>query len=216
MTSATGSSFWKWFGVGMAIIGLVMAAYGVYSMISEMKEYYHVEMLPIPRKMVDLGWQLDGSSCYIYYDCTKCNRAEVGMKNNTLGDCGDMNGDVMKEWLALYTTKDTRAGDPIKAGFTVKKGTSTLPVNTVPLSFFGFESAVNMTDTNYTYNNDKNGIYLYYKTDANASYTSTVITNNALVTTGVLSAIGGAALCGLITALAGKRRKKSPDTPAAA
>ena len=85
-----------------------------------------------------------------------------------------------------------------------------MPVRTVPLSFFGFESAVNMTDTKYTYNNDKNGIYLYYKQTAN-KFTGTVETGNVLVTTGVLSAIGGAGICGLIVALVSKRKKKDPN-----
>jgi hypothetical protein len=84
-------------------------------------------------------------------------------------------------------------------------------VRTVPLSFFGFDYAVNMTDTKFTYNNNLNGIYLYYKQLA-SKYTGTVETGNALVTTGVLSALGGAGVCGLIVALAGKRRKKEKPT----
>ena len=209
MTSGSGSTFWKWFGVGMAIVGLAMAAYSAYAAITEMQAYYHQEMLPIPRKMVDLGYYDDGSHCYIYYDCTKCNRTEMSMGNETLGDYGDLNGDVMKQWIALYTTKDARAGSPIQAGFTVKKGTTSIPVRTVPLSFFGFDYAVNMTDTKFTYNNDLNGIYLYYKQTA-SKYTGTVETGNVLVTTGVLSAIGGAGVCGLIAALVSKRKKKDP------
>ncbi len=211
MTSGSGSTFWKWFGVGMAIVGLAMSVYSAYAAITEMQAYYHQEMLPIPRKMVDLGYYEDGSHCYIYYDCTKCNRSAMNMANETLGDYGDLNGDVMKQWLALYTTKDTRAGSPIQAGFTVKKGTTNIPVRTVPLSFFGFDYAVNMTDTKFTYNNNLNGIYLYYKQLA-SKYTGTVETGNALVTTGVLSALGGAGVCGLIVALAGKRRKKEKPT----
>ena len=43
------------------------------------------------------------------------------------------------------------------------------------------------------------------------------MTRNALVKTGVLSAIGGAGLCGLIVALTGKRKKKeSSGEPTAA
>ena len=60
-------------------------------------------------------------------------------------------------------------------------------------------------------NNNLNGIYLYYKQLA-TKYTGTVETDKALVTTGVLSAIGGAGVCGLIVALAGKRRKKEKPT----
>ena len=208
MTSGSGSTFWKWFGVGMAIVGLIMSVYSVYAAISEMKEYYHQEMLPIPRRMVDLGYYADGTTCYIYYDCAKCNRAAMNMGNETLGDFGDLNGDVMKQWLALYTTKDSRAGNPIQASIIVKKGTTSMPMKTVPLSFFGFKSAVNMTDTKYTYNNAKNGIYLYYKQDAASAYSGSVASTGTLAATGVLSAIGGAGICGILIALLGKRRKK--------
>ena len=207
MTSGSGSTFWMWFGVGMAIVGLIMSAYSVYAAISEMKAYYHQEMLPIPRRMVDLGYLADGTTCYIYYDCAKCNRTAMNMGNEILGDYGDLNGDVMKQWLALYTAKDSCAGKPILASITVKKGTTSIPMKTVPLSFFGFNSAVNMTDTRFTYNNAKNGIYLYYK-QAAASYAGTAATGGLYVTVGVLSAIGGAGICGLAAALLGRRRKK--------
>ena len=33
----------------------------------------------------------------------------------------------------------------------------------------GEKSAVNMTDSRYTYNDDMNGIYVYYKTGTSAS-----------------------------------------------
>ena len=208
MTSGSGSSFWKWFGVGMAIVGLATSAYSAYAAVAEMQEYYHMDMIPIPRKMVDLGYYEDGSTCYIYYDCTKCNRAAVGMANETLGDYGDLNGDVMKQWLALYTTKDTRAGGPITAKFSKVVGKDSTPMGYTPLSFFGFEYAVNMTDTRFTYNDNKQGIYLYYKQNGGANYTATVTTDQSLVLTGVLSALGGAGLCGAFFALRDKKKKK--------
>ena len=140
----------------MAVAGLALSIYSAWSAIDEMSSYYHMEMLPIPRKMVDTAYLEDGSSVYVYYDCTRCNRNEMNMQNETLEDYGDMNGDVMKEWLALYTTKDVRAGNPIQAGFTRKVGTTSIPMGKKPLSFFGFDYAVNMTDERFTYNDTSN------------------------------------------------------------
>ena len=204
------------FGVVLSIAAFLLAVGTAVVSVKAYYDYYHVDMKPIPRVMVDQTFNNDGSYALSYYYAVKCNRNEMNMGNEALGDYGDLNGDVMKEWLALYTTKDAKAGSPIQAGFTVKKGTTQMPVRTVPLSFFGFDSAVNMTDTKYTYNNDKKGIYLYYKQTA-SKYTGTVETGNVLVTTGVLSAIGGAGICGLIVALVSKRKKKQPEgTPTAA
>ena len=145
------------------------------------------------------------------------------MANETLGDCGDLNGDVMKQWLALYTTKDVHAGNPIPAKIDVKVGTTDLPVGYLPLSFFGFSSAVNMVDEDYVYNNSVDGIYLYYaentapvltgSADSTASEpgtattTGTVTSTGSLVATGALSAVGGAAVYAGIMALF-KRKKK--------
>ncbi len=168
MTEGSGSKFWQYFGVGMAIVGFAMAVYSGYRAWDEMNEYYHTEMLPIPKMMVDRGTNEIGDSCYIYYNCVPCNRASVGMANDTLGDCGDLNGDVMKQWLALYTTKDVHAGNPIPAKFEVKVGTTDLPVGYLPLTFFGFGSAVNMVDEDYVYNNTIGGLYLYYQVDNGA------------------------------------------------
>ena len=134
------------------------------------------------------------------------------MSNETLGDCGDLNGDVMKQWLALYTTKDTRAGNPIPEKFEVKVGTTDVPVGYLPLTFFGFGSAVNMVDEYYVYNNKTGGIYLYYADNTNSGLTATgtVTSSGMLVATGALSAVGGAAVYAGIAALL-KRRKK-PET----
>jgi hypothetical protein len=208
MDAATGSSVWKWLGAGMAVAGLALSVYSAWSAIDEMSSYYHMEMLPIPRKMVDIVYLDDGSSVYVYYDCTRCNRNEMNMQNETLEDYGDMNGDVMKEWLALYTTKDTHAGNPIEAGFTKKVGTTSIPMGKKPLSFFGFDYAVNMTDERFTYNDKANGIYLYYSQSSTPAYSGTAETSNAYIAVGVLSAIGGAGICALMTHLTGKRKKK--------
>ena len=204
-------SAWKWFGVGMAIAGLAMSVYSAYAAIKEMQEYYHMDMIPIPHKMVDLAYYEDGSTCYVYYDCTKCNRAAVGMANETLGDFGDLNGDVMKQWLALYTTKDKRAGSPIKAGFTKKVGSGSAPMGKTPLSFFGFDYAVNMTDTRFTYNDKKQGIYLYYQSTGNP-LTASAFNSNAYAMTGMLSALGGAGICYAMITLLGRRKRKTETT----
>ena len=160
---------------------------------------------------MDSAYYEDGSTCYVYYDCAMCNRAAVGMANETLGDFGDLNGDVMKQWLALYTTKDKRAGSPIKAGFTKKVGSGSAPMGKTLLSFFSYDYAVNMTDTRFTYNDKKQGIYLYYKSTGN-TLTASAFNSNAYAMIGMLSALGGAGICYAMITLLGRRKKKTETT----
>ncbi len=40
-----------------------------------------------------------------------------------------MNGDVGKEWLALYTTKDKAAGEAITTDIIAQKGNSQMPLD---------------------------------------------------------------------------------------
>lgn len=49
-------------------------------------------------------------------------------------------------------------------------GSTALPEDyTTGIHMIGEKSAVNMTDSRYTYNDDMNGIYVYYKTGTSAS-----------------------------------------------
>ena len=133
--------------------------------------------------MVDESTDENDEKVFTYYSAVKCNRIESGFVTESteiLKDFGDLNGDVGRQWVALYTTKDKAAGNPLTTDFKVQYENSTIPDDRTPLSIFCEESAQNLTDkrAGFTYADGKNGIYMFFGTDANA-YAGSVFTNGS-------------------------------------
>ncbi len=176
-------------GIAITCITLVLAAVTIWSTYQDIKAYYNAEFTPIPLYMVNQGVDEYDKKTYTYYTAVKCNREAQGMvTDNTklLGDSGDLNGDVGKQWVALYTTKDKSAGDPITTDFVVQTGNSDVPADSTALSIFCESVAQNLTNkkAGYTYADSKNGIYLFYGTDESA-FAGSAISN------GTYALIGG-------------------------
>ena len=210
------ASLQKWmFGISVAVscimIGLMIAS--LWSTYQDLKKYYNTEFTPIPMHMVNQGVNDKDEKVYTYYTAVKCNREEAQMvTDNTkiLEDFGDLNGDVGRQWVALYTTKDTSAGDPITTDFDVQYGKSDVPDDSTPLSMFCESTAQNLTNkkAGYTYADSEKGVYLFYSVDSNA-YTGSVFTS------GTYAIIAGASMIvvAAISALVGKaiKKKKARD-----
>lgn len=210
------ASLQKWmFGISVAVscimIGLMVAS--LWSTYQDLKKYYNTEFTPIPMHMVNQGVNDKDEKVYTYYTAVKCNREEAQMvTDNTkiLEDFGDLNGDVGRQWVALYTTKDTSAGDPITTDFDVQYGKSDVPDDSTPLSMFCESTAQNLTNkkAGYTYADSEKGVYLFYSVDSNA-YTGSVFTS------GTYAIIAGASMIvvAAISALVGKaiKKKKARD-----
>ena len=140
------------------IIAVASAAYAVY----EMYQYYHQDMQPVPRIIVSESSDEKGRAAYTYYSCTKCNRAAQGFANDEMGDHGDMNGDVGKQWLALYTTKDKAAGEEITADIIAQKGSNRFPVDKgTSIRLFGQNDSLNIVSEEYGYNDGLKGLYIF-------------------------------------------------------
>ncbi|MBP5781613.1 MAG: hypothetical protein J6X34_10340, partial [Clostridia bacterium] len=104
--------------VGSAVIAVVMvavSAYLVYLDYQDMKAYYNVDFTPIPHYMVDekdlISYNKNGDKIVLknqsaYYKAVECNRTASDEFFGILGTCADMNGDVGKQWLALYSVKN--------------------------------------------------------------------------------------------------------------
>ena len=176
-------------GVGAAIMILSAAMQAV-----QLYEYYQRSFTPIPRMIVDEAdivsytKDADGKEVkqidfdqYVYYDAVKCNRD----KNNPLsdwqkdvdkywdegcGDLADLNGDFGQEWLALYTIKSEKEGDPILAdSLTLQYGSDTQPKGTTKgLHLFTYTYAVDLGDEAWSFNNDKKGVYFFWAEDTGA------------------------------------------------
>ena len=191
--------FWskalRYVGLTTTVISVLLMGFSLISTYNDLKEYYNVEFTPIPMHMVNQGVDENNEKVYTYYTAVKCNREEAQMvTDNTklLGAYGDLNGDVGKQWVALYTTTDKSAGDPITAKFLVQYSNSNIPDDDTALSMFGESVAQNLTNekAGYTYSDDKNGIYLFYSTDATA-YAGSVFSNGfyAMIGAGVMAVI---------------------------
>ncbi len=193
------AKYLRYASVAMVAITVVLALVSLWSTYQDLKAYYNVEFTPIPRHMVDEGVDEYDAKVYTFYDAVTCNREEQNMVTDStrlLGNYADLNGDVGRQWVALYTTKDKEAGNPLTE-LKVQYEDSSLPDETyTALSMFGEDTAQNLTNktAGYTYSDGKNGIYLFYRTDANA-FAGSVFSNNSemliIVTTAV--AVGVAA-----------------------
>ncbi len=160
------SSGWATAGKVLCIAGVLLAIGTAAVTIYDTYKYYHVDYAPIPRKLVHESSDDKGRMVYTIYDCVLCNRAKQGFANDTFGDYGDMNGDVGKQWLALYTTKDIAAGDPITTDIISQKGSNKIPLDkTTGIKLFGNTDTVNIVSEDYGYNDSLGGLYIFCGTD---------------------------------------------------
>ena len=120
-----------------------------------------------------------------------------------------------QEWLSLYVVRSENKGDPILAdSLTLQYGSSDLPNNcTQKLHFFGKTFAADLGDTAYSYNNKKNGVYFFWKTDTEA-FADTRVTASAF-TPGYLALAGlgglGIGILGASITMAAKNRRKKEE-----
>ena len=199
----------------LVVVTIALGIWTVISGISDLRAYYNrdMDLYPIPENMVDEAEAEDGSMTYTYYKAVQSNRVERGFTEDreALEDNADLNGDLGKEWLALYYTKDESAGNPIMvsdiAGFTVVKGQDATPDGLTALTLFDQENPVNLTNEDWVWNDVAGGLYLYYAVDAAATTASIFSHVNKWVIY-----IGGGVLVAAIFFLGGifiggKRRK---------
>ena len=191
-TANTIQDIFYYAGIVFACVAIVLAVASIWRTVVDIKKYYDSEFTPIPMHMVDESVNENDEKVYTYYTAVTCNRKDAGMvteETEILKDFGDLNGDVGRQWVALYTTKDKAAGNPITTDFKVQYENSTIPGERTPLSIFCENTAQNLTDekSGYTYSDGKNGIYLFFGTDVNA-YAGSVFSGNRY------ALVGGAAI----------------------
>jgi hypothetical protein len=204
----TWSKAFRYAGIALTCITIALMVVSLWSTYNDLQEYYNVAFTPIPVHMVDQSTDEIDEKVYTYYNPVKCNRIEKNMvtdSNKLLEDYGDLNGDVGKEWVALYTTTDKAAGDPITAKFLVQYENTNIPNDTVALSMFGESVAQNLTNkkSGYTYSDGKNGIYLFYGTDTSI-FAGSVFTNGTYILCGVCITV----LCCVATFFIGRKTEK--------
>ena len=229
---AARSSFCKALAAGFAVVTAILAGLSIYVTVSEMLEYYEVTFKAIPKYIVDEaditeirnGEQVVVRNDTAYYKVVSCNRKEGSSdveKTNyrILGTSNDLNGDVGKQWLSLYSVK-YEEGRPILAdSLKVVKGDPNLPSGyETGIHRFGESAAFNLTSKLYCYNDKPDGTYVYFK---NADRTVKAMTDGeASTTSGSLISFGsiaigagvGIIIGGGIVALIMNAKKKKKET----
>ena len=215
----------KGFKIATGVLVVVTIALGVWTVISginDLKAYYNrdMDLYPIPENMVDEAEAEDGSMTYTYYKAVQSNRVEKGFTadREALENNADLNGDLGKEWLALYYTKDASAGNPIVvsdlAGFTVVKGQDATPEGSVALTIFDQVSPVNLTNEEWVWNDATGGLYLYYTVDTGA-VTASVFSGSGEWAIYVGGGVLVAAIFFIGGLFVGKKRRKVAEAKAA-
>ena len=137
------------------------------------------------------------------------NRSEKHEQYKALNDYADLNGDVGKEWLALYYCKNVNAAPILADSFKVVAGSASMPEGYAKgIHMFGSNAAANLTDSRYTYNDKLNGLYVYYLTETAAApaQAASAFSGGALALIGAGGAAVGAAL-GALAAVTIKKKK---------
>ncbi|MGN0614241.1 MAG: hypothetical protein ACI4JB_10140, partial [Porcipelethomonas sp.] len=158
-TGASASAFLTSVSSALGTVTLVITvavwAYLLVCKIIDWYNYYHPDYTEIPTYMYDVIVDDNDENIYIQYQCV----TDFSEKNM------DLNYWQGKEWVAVYVSRREEAGKPIKADFTSKTGDGITPDGYTPLANFGRLQAENLNQ--YDYDDDMNGIYLFYKQDNN-------------------------------------------------
>ena len=170
-----------------------------------------IEQLPIPKYLVDNYTDAEGGSYTLNYKAVECNRAEFFGEGYTKqkGSSADLLADEGKQWLALYASKNSKAGKPLTPDFAVQE--SSTAVNVAGGAFRNYSTASQAWQTvagDYTQ-------YIFYKfsndvktyDEAAGNMTATAMSRGKLAIFGVGGLALGAALGVAVTSLVKKKKK---------
>ena len=186
-----------------------------------------VEQLPIPKYLVDNYTDTEGGSYSINYKAVECNREEYFGADYTRqkGSSADLLADEGKQWLALYASKNSKAGKPITPDFVVQEAGKAPSGYEGGVHIIGEKGAVNVVSDafkNYsTFSQTWQSIagdytrYVFYKLssdvktydEASGNMTASAFSGGTAALFGFGGAAAGAIL-GVVVTIAVKRKKK--------
>ena len=203
-------------GFGVAMV--VLAGITTYLTWRDMKAYYKVDFTPIPHFMVDekdiTGYNRKGEKTVLtnqaaYYKAVECNRVKGDKYFDVVGNLADMNGDVGKQWLALYAAKNVAMEPILASSLKAVVGSSEIPSGYgTGIHMFGSDAAFNLNSSLYDWNNNAPSTFVYFKTDANSSGET-----GSNFTGGSIAVVGGTGLAigALATALGVSSKRKNKE-----
>ncbi len=209
--------------IGYGIAMIVLIGITTYLTYQDIANRYKVDFTFIPRYMVDekdiTGYNIKGEKIVLknqaaYYKAAICNRTG-GDYYGTVGNIGDLNGYVGKQWLALYAAKNEAEAPILAASFKVT-GSAEIPAGyTLGIHSFGTDAAENLNNPLYVWKSDAPKVFVYFKTDE-AAATAGAAGSNFTAGTVALSGVCGLAAGALITLVCMKVSKKKKGNEAEA
>ena len=185
--SKGGMSGWSYLAIGLSLAVVVMITVSTIFTIRELKAYYRTNYVPIPKYIVDevditatndKGERVMIQNQTAYYKVVTCNRIEGNSdveKDNykAMLDRNDVNGDIGKQWLALYAVK-YKNGTPILAdSLLYQRDSSSVPSGySTGIHEFGGKAAANLNRKAYLYSSSPPSIHVYFKNAAPVANTS--------------------------------------------
>jgi uncharacterized protein YoxC len=232
LENATGDSvyytgnFSKYLSIGLAVLTVVMTVFSTVMTLLDAADYYDTEYIPIPKYIVEeadiTAYDDNNEKIMIknqtaYYKAVTCNRKEGDSKitrrnYDVMEDRADLNGDIGRQWLALYAVKYEH-GNPILAdSLLYQKGDGNMPKGySTGIHEFGSKAAFNLNYKHYLFPDNPPSIRVFFKNEARsiepASVSGTIFSEGALVTGTVGLVAGG--LIGALVVWFISRRKKS-------
>ena len=217
------SKICSYLGAAFTVAMAALAIASIVMTVLELINYYKVEYSPIPKYIVeetDITETVNGVTTVkrndsAYYQVAECNRKSDSEFYDVLQNYADLNGDVGKQWLALYFVKQ-EGHAPIKAdSLKVVTGTSSVPSGYSNLGIHNFEAtnAYNLTSKYYCYNDPNKGTYVYFQLDeavlAKASVAgSNFSTGSAILFSGIGAAVGAGIALAIMLILNKRKENK--------
>ena len=213
--------------VGFAVVTVLLTVFSTVMTILEAQDYYDTEYIPIPTYIVDeadityendKGEKVMNKNQTAYYKVVKCNRnageSNITKKNyETMGDHNDIKGDIGREWLSLYTVKNSE-GFPILAdSLLYKKDYKEVPSGyETGIHEFGSASACDLNKKAYIFPDNPPSIKVFFKNEIpegkKKPKSSDNTTGSIFSTSSLAIGVGsGIVFGGLFAALALRRRK---------
>ena len=187
-----------------------------------------VEQLPIPKYLVDNYTDTEGGSYSINYKAVECNREEYFGEGYTKqkGSCADLLADEGKQWLALYASKNSKAGKPLTPDFVVQEAGKAPSGYEGSVHIIGEKGAVNVASdafrnystfsqtwqsiagdyTMYIFTKLSNDVKTY--DEASGNMTASAVSANKSALFGIGGLAIGAVLGAVCTVLVNKNKRK--------
>ena len=218
-----GTTVSGWMTVGLSVVMIIMTSISLWLTFRELKEHYKVDFTPIPRYMVDekdiVAYNNKGEKIMLknqaaYYKAVECNRTEDAEFYKVLSVYADLNGDVGKQWLALYAERN-EMNDPILAGSFKAVSDEKIPAGyETGIHMFGSSAVENLNNPLYDWNESAPKVFVYYKVDVGAAAANTSVAASTFSIGTIALSAGAGLFIGIIATTfimlnARKKKEKS-------